>query len=185
MMKRYGWLKSWAVVWALWGLLLPAPAAQAVEQPRSWSDLAKHESDAAPVSDVALDRQGHLSGVVVNLHGIPAAGVEVVVSQKGDEILRAKTDALGRFSTGKLPGGVYLIASGGQGRLVRAWTTQAAPPAAKPLALLVVGDRLVRGQMPLEDFFASDAFVITAMVAAAIAIPIAVHNSRSRRPASP
>ena len=50
---------------------------------------------------------------------------------------------------------------------------------------MIVGDSVVRGQMPLEDFFASDAVVVAGLVAAMIAIPIALHNSGSRRPASP
>jgi hypothetical protein len=49
---------------------------------------------------------------------------------------------------------------------------------------VVVGSDVVRGQMPLECFCASDAFVITAMVAAVIAIPIAIHNNGGT-PASP
>ena len=60
------------------------------------------------------------------------------------------------------------------------------PPAARPLALMVVGSEVVRGQMPLEDFFASDAVIITGLAAAMIAIPIAVHNSGGKdKPASP
>ncbi len=51
---------------------------------------------------------------------------------------------------------------------------------------MVVGSEVVRGQMPLEDFFASDAVIITGLVAAMIAIPIAVHNSGGKdKPASP
>ena len=51
---------------------------------------------------------------------------------------------------------------------------------------MVVGNELVRGQMPLEDFCSSDAFVITGLVGAVIAIPIILHNQDSdSQPSTP
>ena len=68
---------------------------------------------------------------------------------------------------------------GGHGRLVRAWAAQTAPPAARNIALVVAGGDVVRGQMPFEQFFASDAVIVCGMVAAMIALPVALNNSDS------
>ncbi len=167
------------------GLLLPGPLLQAADPPvavdRGWS----RGVNAPKISDVELDVAGRLRGLVLDAHGIPLAGTRVMVCQGTREMVAVTTDGLGRFAVGPLRGGSYLLKSGGQGKAIRAWRSRTAPPLAKPLAVMIVGDRVVRGQMPLEEFFASDAVVVAGLVAAMIAIPIAVHNSGSRRPASP
>lgn len=169
------------VVLACLGMLLPPSWAGASEPER-----AKQGNAPIEVSDVALDAGGGMQGVVVDVHGMPRSGVEVALVQHKTRLGLVKTDLQGRFRFAPVKGGVYQIQSGGQGRFVRAWTAEAAPPAARPLALMVVGSEVVRGQMPLEDFFASDAVIITGLVAAMIAIPIAVHNSGGKdKPASP
>ena len=167
------------------GLILPAPilnAAEPVPAPRT-TRLVKPR--AKPISDVKLDSAGYLHGMVVDLQGMPVANAMVVISQGKLDLAKLNTDRLGRFSAGPLGKGTYLMKSGGQSRAVRAWTPRMAPPSARQLALLITGSEVILGQMPLEDFFASDAFVITGLVAAMIAIPIAVHNSGSKTPASP
>jgi hypothetical protein len=121
----------------------------------------------------------------MNVRGVRLAGEVVVLRQSGLERGRTITDARGRFWFGGLRGGIYRVVAGGRSLLVRAWAAETAPPAAGKVALLVVGPEVVRGQMPLEEFFASDAVVIAGMVAAMIAIPIAVHNSGRDKPASP
>ncbi|MDD4787609.1 MAG: hypothetical protein PHO07_10575 [Pirellulales bacterium] len=180
-------MRRWRIVWTPWaalaclGMLLPPSWAEASEPVRA-------KDDAAPiaVSDVALDTGGGMQGVVVDVHGMPRSGVEVALVQHRRRLSLAKTDLQRRFRLAGVKGGVYQIQTGGQGRFVRAWTAEAAPPAARPLALMVVGSEVVRGQMPLEDFFASDAVIITGLVAAMIAIPIAVNNSGGKdKPASP
>jgi hypothetical protein len=135
--------------------------------------------------DVALDAGGRLRGQVVNVQGVPAAGATVWLRQAGLEPAETHTDALGRFSFGRLSGGLYQVLVGRQSRLVRVWAAGTAPPVAQDAALVVVGGDLARGQMPLEDFFASDAVVVTGLVAAAIALPIALHNSKDEEAVSP
>ena len=129
--------------------------------------------------DVALDSAGYMHGRVIGGQGLPVADQAVVLGQMGREVAQTRTDATGRFRVGPLRGGTYHLSVGGHGRLVRAWAAQTAPPAARNVALVVARGDVVRGQMPLEEFFASDAVIVCGMVAAIIAVPIALHNSDS------
>jgi len=135
------------------------------------------------VSDVQLDAAGTLHGLVLNLEGLPVADLPVLIRQGDHPVAQTQTDLLGRFAAGRLRGGTYQVLVGGRSKLLRAWTEGTAPPAAKPLALVVVGSSVVRGQLPAQCFFASDKVIIAGMVAAMIAIPIAVNNGGA--PASP
>jgi len=123
-----------------------------------------------------------MHGLVVNVDGVPLANQAVVLSRAGGEPVLARTDGQGRFRIERLGGGMYGLSVGGRGRMFRAWVAHTAPPAASDVALIVVGGDVVRGQMPLEEFFASDAVIIVGMVAAMIAIPIAIHNSEPSSP---
>lgn len=153
----------------------PAPAAIRPEVPPRPQPL---------VGDVALDCDGCLLGRVIDPQGLPMADQPVVLGQMGREVARTRTDASGRFRIGPLRGGTYHLSAGRHGQLVRAWVAQTAPPAARDVALVIAGDDVVRGQMPFEHFFASDAVIIWGMVAAMIAIPIALNRSHST-PCSP
>lgn len=151
-----------------------------------WAGEPGPPAAAPPVADVALSCDGTLEGLVMDVDGVPVPDAPVALFRGDKELGRTASDSLGRFRLGGLAGGTYRVAVGPHARLVRAWTADTAPPAAGEMALVVVG-RVVRGQMPLECFFASDAFVITGMVAAMIALPIAIHSSGggSDVPASP
>lgn len=162
---------------------VPAPSAQSAQPARPAARGVTPK--AKSVSDVKLDDAGYLHGMVVDLQGTPVANATVVVSQGKRDLAQVRTDGQGQFRAGPIARGSYLLKSRGQSRAVRAWTPQMAPPSAGRLALLITGSEIVRGQMPLEHFFASDAFIITGLVAAMIAIPIVVHNSGSKTPASP
>jgi hypothetical protein len=178
-------LKAPLVCLSCLALLLPGPWLQAAGPPAAVDGARTLGANAPNVSDVELDGAGRLRGLVLDAQGIPLAGARVMVCQGTREMVAVTTDGLGRFAVGPMRGGSYLLKSGGQGKTIRAWRSMTAPPLAKPLAVMIVGDGIVRGQMPLEDFFASDAVVVAGLVAAMIAIPIAVHNSGSKRPASP
>lgn len=161
------------------GMALPAPLAQGADASKA------PQQPSLEVTDVSLDAHGALQGVVVDMHGAPQPAAKVVVVQQKREIGRVQTDQLGRFRVTGLRGGVYMLQSGGQGRFVRAWSAKKAPPNAKSVALMITGDGVVRGQMPLEDFFASDAVVIAGLVAALITIPIVASNHGDSSAASP
>jgi len=167
------------------GLIMPGTVLQAA-QPADGSPRGRQTSSATlPVSDVELDAEGRLQGAVINVQGVPVAMATVVVWQDGREVARTAADALGCFSVNGLRGGTYLISVGNSAKPYRTWVTQTAPPKTSPLALIIVGGDVVRGQVPLGCFFCSDAIVIAGMVGAIIAIPIAVHQSRDDDPSSP
>ncbi len=109
----------------------------------------------------------------------------MAIRQGRSDVCVATSDRSGRFVVQGLRGGVWQLVVGQQGALVRLWTAEAAPPQARPLALIVVSKPVIRGQMPLQDFFASDAFVVAGLVAATIAIPIIAHNTSQGQPQSP
>jgi hypothetical protein len=160
------------------GLLLPGPVfAEVLPGPASAFTIPA-------VTDVQLDPQGSLRGMVLNPQGIPLAKIPLVLRRGPEEVARTSTDPLGRFSVAGLRGGTYQLVAGGYAKLFRVWTARSAPPQAKQAALLVVGDDVLRGQQPLGEFLCSDCVLCTALVAAAIAIPIAVYNS-GHGPASP
>ncbi len=174
------------------GLLLPTSVLQAAppraaETPR----LAAREpgplaNDVNPqkafASDVELDAAGSMRGLVVDVQGARAADQEVVLRQPGRELARTRTDAMGRFRIGPLRGGMYQLSVGGGNRVVRAWAANTAPPAAKKTTLVVIGGEVIRGQMPLENFFGSDAVIIAGLVAAMIILPIAIGGSKPHSP---
>jgi len=169
------------------GLILPIPILEAAQPaadiPGRHPDCAKTQNTQWAV-DVELDAGGLLHGLVVDIQGVPVAQATVVVSQFDRELTRTTTDALGQFWVNGLRGGTYQIVAGSRARLIRAWTARTAPPGARQIALVIVGGNVVRGQMPFEEFFASNAVVVVGLVAAMIALPIAIHNSRYQEPAS-
>ena len=135
------------------------------------------------VPDVRLDDAGQLQGMVVDGQGHGLAATRVLVSRVGDGPTRVTvTDADGRFTVGELKGGTYRLQTSEGTSVCRIWTLDAAPPRAAR-SVLVVNDRLVqRGQRPIRELFTSDPILVATLVAAAIAIPIAVHKSRDDSP---
>lgn len=108
---------------------------------------------------------------------------KVAVVQAGKIVARSVTDKSGNFVTGDLRGGVYQIAAGMGVTTVRAWDAAAAPPVARPAALVVGSPAVVRGQRKFGSLVATDAIVLGTIIAAAIAIPIIINNSGNDEPA--
>lgn len=142
--------------------------------------------------DVALDAQRRLSGQVVDVAGNPATQTAVTLLN-GKQQLHATTDAQGQFEIDGVRGGAYLARVGNQWKQVRAWAPGTAPPSANKGLMMVHGDQVVRGQAycgspvgcgsPVSAGFAgmrealSHPLVLGGIIAAAIAIPVAIHNS--------
>ena len=164
------------------GLILPGSSLEAVSVPAAATASPVFAPPVQLFGDVELDPLGSMQGVVVDARGVPVGDQTVMLRQSGRELARAESDAQGRFRFGPLRGGTYQLWLGKQARSVRAWAANTAPPAARNVAMVVVGGEVVRGQLPLEEFFASDSVLLVGLVAAVIAIPIAVHNSRPRSP---
>jgi hypothetical protein len=157
---------------AVEGTLLPAPVqgAETVVQ-------------AAPLAiDVMLDAEGTLAGMVVGAQGEAAVGTRVSLSATGGGPINVITDDEGRFRVAGLHGGIFQITTGERTVIFRVWTPAAAPPGARRSVVLVIDGGTTRGQTPLPDFVRSDAFLLTAVIVAAIAIPIAIHNFRNDHP---
>lgn len=174
-------LRSCTIALASVGTLMPHAALGAGA---TGSQVAEPRPAAAAVAiyDVALRPGGILQGQVVDPQGAPAAATRVVLAQEGKPQAATQTDAQGHFSFPGLKGGVYQLATAQGGGMYRLWTPGAAPPAAHADALVVSGDAVVRGAMGNGGIisFLANPWVLGAMVAAAIAIPLALdHNNNN------
>lgn len=179
------WMRHWLAGLGCLTLVFPLVAAGGVPAVPPGGSPAGSDGGGPfwKVGDVELAADGTLCGVVIDVDGGPVPGVWVVVMAGSREAGRGQTDGLGRFRVAVPGGGTYAIQAAGGGQLVRAWVAGTAPPTAKPWALVVVGKEVVRGQIPLERFWSPDVLVVGALVAAAIATPLSMHNSGP--PASP
>lgn len=103
---------------------------------------------AAPtrVNDVALRTGGLLVGQVVDQQGVAKAGTPVSIQFADREVVSTTTDSNGVFAAKGLRGGQYQLLTPGGGSVCRLWAADTAPPAARPAALVVFGDQVIRGQ---------------------------------------
>ncbi len=131
--------------------------------------------------DVQLAAGGKLVGQLVDEHGQVLPQQPVLVRQAGHFLAPVITDDQGRFQVLGVRGGTLELISGRTVQVCRAWTPGTAPPSANGQLLLVSSDPLARGQRPMGELF-QDPLLIGLIIAAAIAIPIAVHNSKDDRP---
>lgn len=130
------------------------------------------------VRDIALGANGSMSGQLVDVQGRGRAHQIVVIQRPGAEPQKTQTDQNGRFHLNGLSGGTYQIATIDSAAVCRCWSEKTAPPAARKELLLVSGEGIERGQYPFSDMLFSAPVLIALVIAAAIAIPIAVHNSQ-------
>ena len=137
--------------------------------------------EAAAVVDVRLDERGALRGTLIDVGGQPLAAQPVVLQQAGGAAGSAETDATGGFVLRGISGGIHRLIVGDRSVTCRVWTHAAAPPAATDQLTVVAGPPLVRGQQPFSAIFTNPLF-IGLVIAAAIAIPIAVHNAQDDSP---
>lgn len=162
------------VVLACHGILFPV-------NPLTATDL--HEPgppEAATVaSDVELLPGGLLNGRLHDTNGKPLADHELVLTdQSTGRRIVCTTDPEGRFTATELRGGVYQVAADENVSVCRLWAPDTAPPHARHRLLVVKGLQVERGQRPLADAIFSTPTLLVLMIVAAIAIPIAVHNSK-------
>ena len=164
---------------ACFALVMPVEvlAAQAggdrpIPQQAAASDIA-----VVAIADVALQEGGVLIAQVYTAEGTPHAGTTVTIQKQGRQLVQATTDANGMLAVSGLQGGVYQLAVGQTVGSYRLWAPGTAPPIAKPGALLVEGQGVVRGQFGGGGGFMNNPWVWTAIIATAITVPIAVANS--------
>ena len=103
-------------------------------------------NQAAVNHDVALRDGGVLVGQIVNPQGVAKAHANVSIRYANHEVVRTTTDANGVFAAKGLRGGQYQILTDEGMNTCRLWAAGTAPPAARPAALVVSGDPVVRGQ---------------------------------------
>ena len=138
---------------------------------------------APPVRDVSLHAGGVLRGQVVDKQGRPCTGVPIAAIKVGvttEQPVGAQTDSQGRFQLQGLSAGVYQVATSEGGMLCRLWAPNAAPPSAVPAALVVQGQGPVRGALPSLGSIGPLGWALIGLgVAAAIAIPLALHKNNN------
>jgi Carboxypeptidase regulatory-like domain len=131
-------------------------------------------------TDVALRPGGLLVGQVVDRQGVPQANATVSIQYGPHEVVRTTTDQNGTFAAQGLRGGQYQLVTHEGASACRLWAANTAPPAARPAALVVSGNRVVRGQWgtgPLHgsiEWMKAHPYITAGAVAAAIAIPLAL-----------
>jgi hypothetical protein len=133
------------------------------------------------IHDIRLDLQGTLRGRLIDLEGRPVIEETLELIREGQTITRTVSGPDGQFQFAQVAAGVYQIRFGTSMVVCRVWTDAAAPPVAKSQLIVLAAPPLVRGQQPISEIFRNPLF-IGLLVAAAIAIPVAVHQSRSDKP---
>jgi len=131
--------------------------------------------------DVRLDQRGAVCGRLLDVAGRPLADRPVILQHTEGASRAAQSDAGGGFVLQHVSAGVHRLTAGDQTLNCRVWTHAAAPPSATDQLTLVAEHSIVRGQQPFSAIFTNPLF-IGLVIAAAIAIPIAVHNSQNDRP---
>lgn len=129
------------------------------------------------VSDVELMPGGVIAGQVVDAALQPLAGQAIVVQQSDQEPINTRSDENGQFRLAGLSAGLCRIQYGESMVACRCWSPRTAPPAATNQLLLVTDDLVERGQRCIGDLL-SGPVLIGLIIAAAVVIPIAVHNSQ-------
>ena len=162
--------KGAAVALAMVNVVLPMSASAVDRDP---------PSAVLRIGDVALNEHGRLVGTVVNGNGELLADVRVTVTQEGRAVGRGLSDRQGRFQVENVRGGLCQVETVETTSVFRCWSSKAAPPSAAQEILVVSDSQFARGQRPIGEIF-TNPLLIGLLVAAAIAIPIAVHNSRDR-----
>lgn len=173
-MKKFRLLRSSLVLLSCAGLLVPHRPATADD------DLRPAAGRQPLIHDVRLSDSGTLSGHLVDTSARPIAA-ELVLSREGRIVAQCRSDDQGRFAFRNVGGGLCRITIGQSAVACRAWTRAAAPPVAKDHLLIVGGGEAVRGQQPISALFTSPLFV-GLVVAAAVAIPVAIHNAQNDEP---
>lgn len=192
-MKHLNILRAAMVATACVGFLMPPPVLAI--QPIAGSDRV------VQTHDILLHNDGVFVGQVVRADGQPREAATVSLQQRGVEVARVHTDANGYFAVRGVRQGLYMVQTADTTGSYRAWSTDVAPPAAKPSALLISNAEVVRGQCGCEVANCSDCdacggggggggggalacalsrpLVIGAIVATAIAVPVALHDDDS------
>ncbi len=174
---------SYAPRFAIWMAM-----ASIVFQPQSL--LAEPLTNANPepprVADVALQNNGVLHGQLLDRQGkqLPITKVQLT---NGNEAWTIYTNEQGHFHVEGLVGSTYQVHAAGQTQVVRLWAAGTAPPSAASGLLFIQDNSVVLGQhcgspvcgsaVRAAKHPLSNPFILGGLVATAIAVPVAIHNS--------
>jgi hypothetical protein len=171
-MKVLRSIRSIMVGAACIGMLLPVQTLSA-----AGSDKGLPTSPSV-VADVSLTAAGGLRGGLRNAEGQPLPNSEIrFVHGTTGRDFRTASDQDGRFVFDELPSGLYRVEASGSSFACRCWAPNTAPPVASKELLVIADGRVTRGQKPIMEALWSTPAILCLMIVAAIAIPIAVHNS--------
>lgn len=154
------------------------------------------------VHDVALMSGDSLVGQLVDAQGVPKAGVDVKLLLEQRPLSVTQTDAQGKFAFRGVRGGIYQLTAANGTESYRLWAPGTAPKGTPPTALMTAGDTVVRGQyygtgqyyqyqqchsqLGRAKFLLANPWVVSGIVATAVAVPVGIHNAGSGdTPASP
>ena len=147
------------------------------------------EAPSAPITDLALRDGGLLVGQVVDNQGVAKVNLKVSLQDlTSRELATATTDQQGKFSMQGVKGGVYQLVTPQRRGVYRMWMPGTAPPTAQQGALIVTGEDTIRGEDAPRSglkFWLTNPLVIAGIVATAIAVPVAIHNSNHHSSPSP
>ena len=159
-----------------------AAAAPEVSAPVESTAPATSQAPVVPtIGDVALAEGNTLWGEVVGTDGKAIDGAMVRIAQSGRSASTVSTSEDGLFAVPNMRPGVYEIGTGTTNGVYRIWSPGTAPPAAVPSVRMVAEQDIVRAQREFGSWLKENKFIIGGIMAAAIAIPIAVHNNRLDR----
>lgn len=177
------------------GMLTPAAVLHA-EQPQT------------KIKDVALSAGGMLVGKVVDAAGKPVADAHLKILADERVLVNTHAAADGSFRIQSLRGGVYDLNANGNSNFMRLWANQTAPPSSSDVATLHIDGEVIRGQSCTNGSctspggcdcdecvggafgafggapmaFLMNPIVIGAIVAAAVAIPLALDDEGDDNP---
>ena len=178
-MKRIGFLRAGMIVAACLGMLTPPSVLHAATGD---APSQRPTANRAMTADVVLGIDGSLRGQAVNARGEPVPLTRVSLRQNEREVATAVTDRNGHFQLPGLRGGTYQLVVGQANVTYRLWQAKMAPPSATRAALIVVDGRQVLAQQGPLGYWLSNPWVVAGLVAAAVAIPVAIHNNRVHSP---
>ena len=169
------WLRGGIVALATLGILVPqlALGAKPVANPKAHTVLAKLSPKAR---DAVLQKNGVLSGQVLDKQAKPVAKASVVLVHQGQLTTAAKTDANGKFSVAGVKPGVYQVVTDHGVSTYRVFDARTAPKTAKSTVVVVNDAEVVRGALGGGGLLAllANPWVIAGLIATAIAVPLAI-----------
>ncbi|NIP85640.1 MAG: hypothetical protein GTO03_08785 [Planctomycetales bacterium] len=162
---------------AVMGMLLPPWPIVAAEPQR----LPDPAWQALEVVDVVVGHNGTLTGRVADRRGRAMAGTRVTIVQGTTAVAQTRTDRAGNFHVVGLSTGVHQLVTLEGMQVCRLWPAETAPPSALSSVQMVADDHVVAGQYAPLKCRLADPWVMTALAAIAIAVPVVIHNHRQDR----